>query len=183
MRNYNKPSEMPNQKPKTVFFEKSKKSERRGKNLRPLCPAWPLSPMSCLMLYHLPRNSEPTWPSSTRAASAGPSSQARSACTSEPRAPTSGPNSRCSTEKATIRTRKAQALQKPYHDLLFTVHQMIIRFNQWSGCKVDVPFIQLTTLNKHCDAQEVTIARCDAANIRMQTHEVARASSQQESPQ
>ena len=51
----------------------------------------------------------------------------------------------------------AQALQKPYHDLLFTVHQMIIRFNQWSGCKVDVPFIQLTLLSEHTDAKEVTI--------------------------
>jgi len=51
----------------------------------------------------------------------------------------------------------AQALQKPYHDLLFTVHQMIIRFNQWSGCKVDVPFIQLTLLSEHQDAKEVTI--------------------------
>ena len=51
----------------------------------------------------------------------------------------------------------AQALQKPYHDLLFTVHQMIIRFNNWSGCKVDVPFIQLTLLSEHQDAKEVTI--------------------------
>ena len=48
-------------------------------------------------------------------------------------------------------------MQKPYHDLLFTVHQMIIRFNQWSGCKVDVPFIQLTLLSEHQDAKEVTI--------------------------
>ena len=51
----------------------------------------------------------------------------------------------------------AQALQKPYHDLLFTVHQMIIRFNQWSGCKVDVPFIQLTLLSEHQDAKSVTL--------------------------
>lgn len=51
----------------------------------------------------------------------------------------------------------AQALQKPYHDLLFTVHQMIIRFNGWQGCKVDVPFIQLTTLDEHMDAKSVTI--------------------------
>ena len=51
----------------------------------------------------------------------------------------------------------AQALQKPYHDLLFTVHQMIIRFNQWNGCKVDVPFIQLTLLSEHQDAKSVTL--------------------------
>ena len=51
----------------------------------------------------------------------------------------------------------AQALQKPYHDLLFTVHQIIIRFNGWQGCKVDVPFIQLTLLSEHEDAKQVTI--------------------------
>ena len=51
----------------------------------------------------------------------------------------------------------AQALQKPYHDLLFTVHQMIIRFNGWQGCKVDVPFIQLTLLSEHEDAKLVNM--------------------------
>ena len=50
----------------------------------------------------------------------------------------------------------AQALQKPYHDLLFTVHRIIIRFNGWQGVKVDVPFIQLTTLDEHADAKKVT---------------------------
>ena len=50
----------------------------------------------------------------------------------------------------------AQALQKPYHDLLFTVHRIIIRFNGWKGVKVDVPFIQLTTLDEHVDAKKVT---------------------------
>ena len=58
----------------------------------------------------------------------------------------------------------AQALQKPYHDLLFTVHQMIIRFNQWSGCKVDVPFIQLTLLSEHQDAKSVTLNSNDNGN-------------------
>ena len=51
----------------------------------------------------------------------------------------------------------AQALQKPYHDLLFTVHRMIIRFNGWEGCKVDVPFIHLTTLDEHIDAKTVSL--------------------------
>lgn len=50
----------------------------------------------------------------------------------------------------------AQALQKPYHDLLFTVHRIIIRFNGWQGVTVDVPFIQLTTLDEHQDAKQVT---------------------------
>lgn len=50
----------------------------------------------------------------------------------------------------------AQALQKPYHDLLFTVHRIIIRFNGWKGVVPDCPFIQLTTLNEHVDAKQVT---------------------------
>lgn len=49
----------------------------------------------------------------------------------------------------------AQALQKPYHDLLFTVHRIIIRFNGWQGVKVDCPFMQLTTLDEHRDAKQV----------------------------
>lgn len=50
----------------------------------------------------------------------------------------------------------AQALQKPYRDLLFTVHRLIIRFNGWRGAKPDCPFIQLTTLDTHQDATEVS---------------------------
>ena len=58
----------------------------------------------------------------------------------------------------------AQALQKPYHDLLFTVHNIIIRFNGWQGCKVDVPFIQLTLLSEHQDAKSVTLNTNDNGN-------------------
>lgn len=50
----------------------------------------------------------------------------------------------------------AQALQKPYHDLLFIVHDIIIRYNGWKEVHPDCPFIQLTTLDKHADAKEVT---------------------------
>lgn len=50
----------------------------------------------------------------------------------------------------------AQALQKPYHDLLFLVHKIIIRFNGWKNVHPDCPFIQLTTLDEHADAKEVT---------------------------
>ena len=50
----------------------------------------------------------------------------------------------------------AQALQKPYHDILFAVHDVIIRFNEWEGVHVDCPFIQLTTLDEHSDAKQVT---------------------------
>lgn len=50
----------------------------------------------------------------------------------------------------------AQALQKPYHDLLFAVHRIIIRFNGWKGVKPIIPFIQLTTLDENRDAKNVT---------------------------
>lgn len=50
----------------------------------------------------------------------------------------------------------AQALQKPYHDLLFIVHHIIIRYNGWKEVHPDCPFIQLTTLDEHADAKEVT---------------------------
>jgi hypothetical protein len=51
----------------------------------------------------------------------------------------------------------AQALQKPYHDLLFTVHRIIIRFNNWVNVYPECPFIQLSTLDEHKDAKKVTI--------------------------
>ena len=52
----------------------------------------------------------------------------------------------------------AQALQKPYHDILFTVHQIIIRFNDWKNVQPVCPFIQLTTLDENRDAKTVTTA-------------------------
>ncbi|WP_302824795.1 hypothetical protein [Leyella stercorea] len=51
----------------------------------------------------------------------------------------------------------AQALQKPYHDLLFSVHRLIIRFTKWTAVKPDCPFIQLTTLDENKDAKQVSI--------------------------
>lgn len=51
----------------------------------------------------------------------------------------------------------AQALQKPYHDLLFNVHRLIIRFNKWDGAYPDCPFIQLTTLDENKDAKQVSV--------------------------
>lgn len=50
----------------------------------------------------------------------------------------------------------AQALQKPYHDLLFTVHRIIIRYNGWTGVRPDCPFIMLSTLDENHDAKLVT---------------------------
>lgn len=52
----------------------------------------------------------------------------------------------------------AQALQKPYHDLLFLTHRIIIRYNGWDNVYPDCPFIQLTTLDENKDAKEVTLS-------------------------
>jgi hypothetical protein len=53
----------------------------------------------------------------------------------------------------------AQALQKPYHDLMFLVHRIIIKFNGWDGVYPDCPFIQLTTLDENKDAKKVTVSK------------------------
>ena len=50
----------------------------------------------------------------------------------------------------------AQALQKPYHDLLFIPHLIIMKFNNWVGAFPDCPFIQLTTLDENKDAKVVS---------------------------
>jgi hypothetical protein len=50
----------------------------------------------------------------------------------------------------------AHALQKPYHDILLLVHHLIISFNGWEGVRPECPFLQLTTLDEHRDAKQVT---------------------------
>lgn len=47
----------------------------------------------------------------------------------------------------------AQARQKPYHDLLFKAHEIIIHFNKWEGVTVECPMLMLTTLDQHTDAK------------------------------
>lgn len=56
----------------------------------------------------------------------------------------------------------AHALQKPYHDILFTVHKIIIKFNDWKGVKPVCRFVQLTTLDEHQDAKEVSLDKKNA---------------------
>lgn len=51
----------------------------------------------------------------------------------------------------------SQTLQKPYRDILFNVHHIIIRYNKWEGVKPMVKLIQLTTLEEHKDAKEVKL--------------------------
>lgn len=51
----------------------------------------------------------------------------------------------------------AQATQKPYRDILFEVHRLIIDYNGWEGMRPVCPFIQLTTLDEHADARQVTL--------------------------
>ena len=50
----------------------------------------------------------------------------------------------------------AQALQKPYHDLLFVPHRIIIKYNKWKAYP-ECPFIMLTTLDENKDAKQVNI--------------------------
>ena len=53
----------------------------------------------------------------------------------------------------------AQALQKPYHDLVALVHNLIIVVNDWTDVESKFPFIQLTTLDENKDAKEVTLEK------------------------
>ena len=55
----------------------------------------------------------------------------------------------------------AQSLQKPYHDLLFNVHRIIMKFNKWKDCYPECPIIQLTTLDENMDAKTVTAETAD----------------------
>lgn len=51
-----------------------------------------------------------------------------------------------------------QAMEKSAHDLLSMVFNLILEYNGWADTTyVDVPLIQLTTLDKNMDAQEVTL--------------------------
>lgn len=49
-----------------------------------------------------------------------------------------------------------QASQKPWRDILFNVHRIIIAFNGWAPAVPACPFMQLTTLDQHSDAKQVT---------------------------
>lgn len=49
----------------------------------------------------------------------------------------------------------AQALQRPYRDLLFRVFRLVCDFNGWEGVKPVTEFMQLTTLDEHKDAKTV----------------------------
>ena len=49
-----------------------------------------------------------------------------------------------------------QALEKAFHDILLYPYQLLCRYNGWTDVDVDVPFIQLTTLDQNKEKQEVT---------------------------
>ena len=50
-----------------------------------------------------------------------------------------------------------QALEKPFHDVMMKPYHVILHYNGWSEkVTVDVPMIQLTTLDENKDAKKVT---------------------------
>lgn len=51
----------------------------------------------------------------------------------------------------------SQALQKPYHDIIFKAIKTIIRFNGWNNVYPEVPFIQMTTLDKNTETEIKTL--------------------------
>lgn len=48
----------------------------------------------------------------------------------------------------------AQTRQVSSHDLLLEVHNLLKKFNGWEGVTVEIPVIQLTTLDEHKDKKE-----------------------------
>ena len=48
----------------------------------------------------------------------------------------------------------AQLLNKPTHDLLLRVHNLIIAFNDWKGVTAECKIMQLTTLDEHKDVKQ-----------------------------
>lgn len=51
----------------------------------------------------------------------------------------------------------SQALQKPYHDIIFKAIKTVIRFNGWNNVYPEVPFIQMTTLDKNTETEIKTL--------------------------
>ena len=48
----------------------------------------------------------------------------------------------------------AQLLNKPTHDLMLRVHQMVCYINKWEGVKPECKIMQLTTLDEHKDIKQ-----------------------------
>lgn len=49
-----------------------------------------------------------------------------------------------------------QSIETAFHDILLYQYKLLCRFNGWKDVDVDVPFIQLTTLDQNKEKQEVT---------------------------
>lgn len=49
----------------------------------------------------------------------------------------------------------AQAVQRPYHDIIFHMLRILVQFNGWNPLQPVVPYIQLTTLDSHKDFTQV----------------------------
>ena len=49
-----------------------------------------------------------------------------------------------------------QSIETACHDILLYPYKLLCRYNNWTDVDVDVPFIQLTTLDKNTEKQEVT---------------------------
>lgn len=49
----------------------------------------------------------------------------------------------------------AQAVQRPYHDIIFHLFKIIVALNRWDPLQPVVPYIQLTTLDSHKDFKQV----------------------------
>ena len=53
-----------------------------------------------------------------------------------------------------------QALEKPMHDVMCKPYHVILHYNGWNKkATIDVPMIQLTTLDENKDAKKVSVSQ------------------------
>lgn len=72
-------------------------------------------------------------------------------------APGKGQSNNSGSDKRELFTLK-QSLECAFHDMMMKPHNVVLHYNGWSDrVRVEIPMIQLTTLDEHQDAKEVTI--------------------------
>ena len=72
-------------------------------------------------------------------------------------APGKGQSNNSGSDKRELFTLK-QSLECAFHDMMMKPHNVVLHYNGWSDrVRVEIPMIQLTTLDEHRDAKEVVI--------------------------
>lgn len=72
-------------------------------------------------------------------------------------APGKGQSNNSGSDKRELFTLK-QSLETAFHDMMMKPHNVVLNYNGWADkVVVDIPMIQLTTLDQHVDAKEISV--------------------------